>query len=696
MRNLFLIISAFFVLSHPLIGQEDSTVVEDEILLIEEEVVFDEVPASKSLSIKPFVSIGAGPMTYYGDMYQYPGTNPVMGNWGFNMGFGVHLTPYLNANLFYSAGYLAFNENTIDYHANFKSKVISGGLLFTYNFDNFFANSPTVHPIIMLGISNVEFNSKTDIKDKYGREYNYWSDGSIRSLPEDSPNASDAIILIKDNYYETDIRRLDLNDKGDYPLNTLAIPFGIGADISLEKGFSIAISSIMNFTFTDNIDGISSNETGRKGNTRNDRFLYTGITLSYDIPAVGELKNKKLNDELMYGEDDEDGDGVIDLMDDCPFTPEGVVVDEFGCPLDGDGDWVPDYKDDELNSPPGSIVDTNGVAYTDDDFYEMYLAYIDTVGAYANVVKTVYTSNETGYRTKHTPRPKKEYYTVQVANSKEGLSIEQIGKILSISNVSVLNDTTETYYHVGQYDELELAVQQKILLEVDGINGEVIGLIGDQRFPIGPEAIEIEENYRLDGGFSSSESLISKDVVYRVQIGAFKNPISRNVFDGVNDLIELQGDDGLTRYLTGSYRTIEKAASRKIDVLLDGFDGAFIVAYKNGKRISLQDAGHVVDDSAEQAPENSMDKEKVRFSVQIGAYEERVPADVMDKMITIGDVKTVRQSGLTRYLVGDYKNYDEALKKKDELVQDGLDAFVVGSFNGKVITVDEANEILNK
>jgi hypothetical protein len=233
-------------------------------------------------------------------------------------------------------------------------------------------------------------------------------------------------------------------------------------------------------------------------------------------------------------------------------------------------------------------------------------------------------------------------------------------------------------------------------LELDGINGEVIGLEGDQRIDVGPEAEQIENNYRLEGGLTGNTSLISKDVIYRVQIGAFKNPISRNVFDGVDDLIELKGDDGLTRYLTGSYRTIEKAARRKIDVLLEGFDGAFIVAYKNGKRISLEDAGHKVDVEAVKMPENSMDKEKVSFKVQVGAYKERVPADVMDKMISIGDVKTVRQSGITRYLVGDYKNYDEANKRKEELQAQGLDCFVVGSFNEKIITVEEANEILNK
>jgi cell division protein FtsN len=642
----------------------------------------------KELDLKPYVSLGAGPMTYYGDMFRYPGTNAVMGNWGFKLGLGVHATNYLDAELFYSSGWIAFNENTIDRHANFKSKIISGGLLFTYNFDNFFKQSPAIHPLFILGISNVEFNSKTDLKDAYGRQYNYWSDGSIRSLPESSPDAQDAVVLIKDNYYESDLRSLNTDDNGDYALHALAIPVGIGADISLDKGFSMRITSVMNFTFTDNIDNITGGG--------NDRYLYTSVSLSYDIPPVGAFKKSKL-DGLMAGEDDEDGDGVIDLWDDCPFTPEGVQVDEKGCPLDGDGDWVPDYKDDELNTPLGSVVDTSGVAYTDEQLYELYLAYMDTVGTYTNIIKTVYTSNEKGYRTKHTPRPKgEEYYTVQVANSTEDLTIDQIGKILSITNVSVLNDSTGSYYHVGNYKELELAVEQKIILELDGINGEVMGLQDDQRVKVGPEAKDIEDNYRLEGGFSGSESLISKDVIYRVQIGAFKNPISRNVFDGVDDLIELQGDDGLTRYLTGSYRTIEKAASRKIDVLLDGFEGAFIVAYKNGKRVSLQSAGHVVDESAQPAPENSMDKEKVRFKVQVGAYKERVPADVMDKMISIGDVKTVRQGDLTRYLVGDYKSYEEANQRKEELIAEGLDAFVVGSFNEKIITVEEATEILNK
>lgn len=540
---------------------------------------------SSSLLMKSFVSLGAGPMTYYGDMHRYKGTNALMGNWGVSLGFGVRATEYLDGQLFFNSGWISFTENTLQRQANFKSKILSGGILFTYNFENFFKETPTVHPLIILGISNVEFNSKSDLYDSQGRYYNYWSDGSIRDLPENHPNSDQSIELIRDNIFESDLRALDLDDLGNYDLSTLAIPFGIGADISLDHGFSLRISSIMNFTFSDNIDNISSSGSGnRAGDSRNDRYLYTSVSLHYDLSSLSKRGSDAYGGAYFGDTDDEDSDGVIDLFDNCPFTPEGVQVDEFGCPLDGDGDWVADYKDMELDSPEGSTVDTSGVALSDDDIYQLYMAYMDTSGSFTNIVKTVYTSNEQGRRTKYTPRPQSKYYSIQIATADEDLSIDQIGKILSISDVRVINDSNETYYIVGQYDQLEFAVEQKILLEVDGIIGEVISMVNEHRVTLNEEVKEIEDQYRLEGGFSNNQSLISKDVIYRVQIGAFKNPLSKNVFEGVRDLIVLSGDDGLTRYLTGSYSTIENAADRKIDVLLDGFEGAFIVAYKGGKR----------------------------------------------------------------------------------------------------------------
>jgi outer membrane protein OmpA-like peptidoglycan-associated protein len=63
---------------------------------------------------------------------------------------------------------------------------------------------------------------------------------------------------------------------------------------------------------------------------------------------------------------DTDMDGVCDGLDKCPDSPAGVAVDVNGCPLDSDADGVPDYKDQQSNTPKGAVVDSLGVAIDSD------------------------------------------------------------------------------------------------------------------------------------------------------------------------------------------------------------------------------------------------------------------------------------------------------------------------------------------
>lgn len=57
---------------------------------------------------------------------------------------------------------------------------------------------------------------------------------------------------------------------------------------------------------------------------------------------------------------DSDGDGVFDDRDSCPGTPAGTVVDEHGCAPDADGDGIADPLDRCPETPPGTVVDENG------------------------------------------------------------------------------------------------------------------------------------------------------------------------------------------------------------------------------------------------------------------------------------------------------------------------------------------------
>ena len=57
---------------------------------------------------------------------------------------------------------------------------------------------------------------------------------------------------------------------------------------------------------------------------------------------------------------DSDHDGVIDTLDKCPGTPQGVAVDGDGCPIDSDKDGVADYLDKCPNTPAGTAVNAQG------------------------------------------------------------------------------------------------------------------------------------------------------------------------------------------------------------------------------------------------------------------------------------------------------------------------------------------------
>ena len=57
---------------------------------------------------------------------------------------------------------------------------------------------------------------------------------------------------------------------------------------------------------------------------------------------------------------DSDGDGVMDVVDNCPNTPEGAPVNDVGCSLDSDGDGVFNYNDQCPGTPDGVSVDVYG------------------------------------------------------------------------------------------------------------------------------------------------------------------------------------------------------------------------------------------------------------------------------------------------------------------------------------------------
>src|SRR5690606_33766937 len=145
--------------------------------------------------------------------------------------------------------------------------------------------------------------------------------------------------------------------------------------------------------------------------------------------------------------------------------------------------------------------------------------------------------------------------------------------------------------------------------------------------------------------------------------------------------------------------SIREAAKYKIELLLKGFEGAFVTSYRAGKRITLKEAGATVNSeedivSKEQAS-GSINADFVDFTIQLGSFEGRVPASVLSDYMSLGNVRPLRGSnGNTKYVYSKFETQKEAIEALRTLNDKGFgDAFVVGEFNGQIIPAAEAKKL---
>ncbi|MBZ0205563.1 MAG: hypothetical protein K8H89_04515 [Flavobacteriales bacterium] len=659
---------------------------------------------SSRVQLKPTFSLGTGMLGFYGDVgFQSKSYSPLVSRIGYELRASAPVTEWLEVGLFALHGRMSANERSPSRNLNFESRITTGGLQFTYNFHHLLKPGRTVEPWVSIGFESLEFLSKTDLMDAQGRRYNYWSDGTIRDIAEDAPNAENAVEIQRDYSYESDVRESNVDGFGKYEEQTWAVPVGVGVKMLLPHGFDARIGATMHFTGTDFIDGVSSNSLGdRKGDGRNDRFLFTSFSVGYAISTKPRKKKWKptLSPEQMDAiafNDDEDGDGVMDWNDRCPHTPPGVAVDQHGCPLDSDGDGVPDYRDDEAGTLAGAPVDARGVTITDDDLLRAWLNFKDS----ANV--TIITSRVESFGPVGKPKvtraatPAKRTYVVKVGSQVEGISEELIQRILSLPDVRTIERGDTTFYIVGSYDDLPEAIKRELQLKGQGFEGTVMMEQNGKLLDLPSGGITPREEEVLTKLTPSTPEQPGK-VVVRVQLGAFRHRLSQNIFTGISDLVTLKGNDGLTRYYTGSFTDINEAAKHKVNMLLNGFEGAFLVAFKDGKRVSITEAGAQLTgpENLDDIPLGSINTDNLKFRVQLGTFAGNVPMETMSKYVDLGNVKPVASQSAVRYLYGEYPTRTAAEEARKELRNLGFeDAFVVGEMNGRIIQAEDAEKLLN-
>ena len=115
-----------------------------------------------------------------------------------------------------------------------------------------------------------------------------------------------------------------------------------------------------------------------------------------------------------------------------------------------------------------------------------------------------------------------------------------------------------------------------------------------QKHPIIPDPGDIFKQLK-HSPYSASHPIpidpqLPMGLIFKIQIGAFKNPIKQNLFKGFEPIIGLTAPQGYVRYSAGLFRTIDPARVALAKIKDLGYPDAFIIAFYDGRRISIQEA----------------------------------------------------------------------------------------------------------
>jgi cell division protein FtsN len=191
-------------------------------------------------------------------------------------------------------------------------------------------------------------------------------------------------------------------------------------------------------------------------------------------------------------------------------------------------------------------------------------------------------------------------------------------------------------------------------------------------------------------------------VEFRIQIAASKSisdpDVIKRKFDLSSDVEVVKGGEWY-RFSVGHYIKFWQAREyRNILISRHGIDDAFIVAYKEGKKIMFTDLLAMVENTPDATTGLTVRHPVSKaFSVQILATKDGniSVSEIREKYDVDEEIfKEYNQSdGLYRYSIGDFSSYAEAAKVRNRIRASGIrDAFVVGYKDGK--RVEDPRSIL--
>ncbi|MFH1004026.1 MAG: hypothetical protein V1781_00775 [Bacteroidota bacterium] len=194
------------------------------------------------------------------------------------------------------------------------------------------------------------------------------------------------------------------------------------------------------------------------------------------------------------------------------------------------------------------------------------------------------------------------FYTVQIGVFSKEVSAAQLYNISPLNSEHTDNGLFR--YTTGRFNDDSKAEILKNSIVTRGIKdafvtayyqGKRISLSAAKNLIASGQEVLMKETQTYTPASSSSTVLSSSGIIFKIQIGAFREQVS---IDIVNTFLGIAGmgiknykdENGLTVFTVGEFSDYVSASKLKDELILKGLSDAFVAAYKDGKKISMNEA----------------------------------------------------------------------------------------------------------
>ena len=285
--------------------------------------------------------------------------------------------------------YNGSSPDAVDWFPSYQTTYYYGAVQLIFNIGNvlFHKERNKWNTYVGIGLGLDHHETRLDLQDEAGLAYTDLRErtGFTRELfntQDGRASISEALNNIYDGTYETEgfqkVGAFRLGD--DFNIHGI-FTASVGVSRKFSRRLNLSLEHQVMASDNDYLDGIKFRSATDQSNNV-DIAHYTNLRLGFNLGNfskkveplywVNPMDNvfneiAELKSRPQFEWEDEDNDGVHDIVDQELDTPEGCLVDTKGVTLDSDGDGVVDCKDKEPYSPPGYPVDEDGIAQVDDE-----------------------------------------------------------------------------------------------------------------------------------------------------------------------------------------------------------------------------------------------------------------------------------------------------------------------------------------